>query len=295
MSAANQNSEHGTLHEWPSSNKKQNLKHTFKSGTLRGKHRLKLMTIAKKTLGTGDIAAAVKLPEGEDKNEWFAMHVVDFYNEISLLYGIVAEIDTAERFPVMGAGKKYEYHWADVTTQKPLKLSAPDYVDRLFTWIEDQLNDERIFPTTLEAQFPANFKQRVSRIFRRLFRVYAHIYYSHFEYIIQQSAQAHVNSCFKHFVLFVKEFGLVDDVEMEPLRDVINELLQTRDPRPDNSKPRPCEEEDVNPPPAPVEPNSHDEDARNHQPDLVRPKPATPVQPDDVHEEQDKCCCCIIC
>ena len=62
------------------------------------------MTIAKKTLGTGDIAAAVKLPEGEDKNEWFAMHVVDFYNEISLLYGIVAEIDTAERFPVMGAG-----------------------------------------------------------------------------------------------------------------------------------------------------------------------------------------------
>ena len=88
---------------------------------------------------------------------------------------------------------------------------------------------------------------------------------------------------------------MVDDVEMEPLRDVINELLQTRDPRPDNSKPRPCEEEDVNPPPAPVEPNSHDEDARNHQPDLVRPKPATPVQPDDVHEEQDKCCCCIIC
>ena len=75
-----------------------------RSGTLRGKNRLKLMTIAKKTLGTGDIAAAVQLPEGEDKNEWFAMHVVDFYNEISLLYGIVAEIDTAERFPVMGAG-----------------------------------------------------------------------------------------------------------------------------------------------------------------------------------------------
>ena len=130
MSGSNRNSEHGTLHEWGASGKKQNLKHTFKyvwnnfslfllcffvrlfnavmprSGTLRGKNRLKLMTIAKKTLGTGDIAAAVRLPEGEDKNEWFAMHVVDFYNEISLLYGIVAEIDTAERFPVMGAGKQ---------------------------------------------------------------------------------------------------------------------------------------------------------------------------------------------
>ena len=41
------------------------------------------------------------------------------------------------------------------------------YVDRLFTWIEDQLNDERIFPTTLEAHFPANFKQRVSRVRKR--------------------------------------------------------------------------------------------------------------------------------
>ena len=146
------------------------------------------MTIAKKTLGTGDIAAAVQLPEGEDKNEWFAMHVVDFYNEISLLYGIVAEIDTAERFPVMGAGmidfetvrtqsfcrpnpwffvfmnyfrrirfrvivyvciltsgKKYEYHWADVTTQKPLKLSAPAYVWWFISFILSFQFEKQIF------------------------------------------------------------------------------------------------------------------------------------------------------
>ena len=48
---------------------------------------------------------AVRLPEGEDLNEWFAMHIVDFYNEITLLYAIVAELDTEEKFPVMGAGK----------------------------------------------------------------------------------------------------------------------------------------------------------------------------------------------
>jgi len=281
--------EHGTLHEWPSSSKKQNLKHTFKSGTLRGKNRLKLMTIAKKTLGTGDIGAAVRLPEGEDKNEWFAMHVVDFYNEISLLYGIVAEIDTAERFPVMGAGKKYEYHWADATTQKPLKLSAPAYVDRLFTWIEDQLNDEKIFPTTLESQFPSNFKSRVSRIFRRLFRVYAHIYYSHFEYIIQQSAQAHVNSCFKHFVLFVKEFGLVDSSEMEPLRDVINELLTHRDRSYEHSE----SESGAATPPEPAS-SRESEDSRTASPVADSHDSRDDEQP-FVEEEHDSCsCCCII-
>lgn len=234
------------MHDWDAVNtKKGTMRHTFKSGTLRGDNRLKLMTMAKKTLKSGDVAAAVKLPAGEDMNEWFAMHVVDFYNEISLLYGIVAEIDTAERFPVMGAGKKYEYHWADATTQQPIKLSAPAYVDRLFGWIEDQLNDEAVFPTSVDLQFPANFRQRVSRIFRRLFRVYAHIYYSHFDYIIQQAAQAHVNSCFKHFVLFVKEFQLVDDKEMEPLKDVINGLLNKSREEP--------EEQTATPPPTPAD------------------------------------------
>lgn len=294
MSGANRNSEHGTLHEWGGPGKKQNLKHTFKSGTLRGKNRLKLMTIAKKTLGTGDIAAAVKLPEGEDKNEWFAMHVVDFYNEISLLYGIVAEIDTAERFPVMGAGKKYEYHWADVTTQKPLKLSAPAYVDRLFTWIEDQLNDERIFPTTLESQFPSNFKQRVSRIFRRLFRVYAHIYYSHFNYIIQQSAQAHVNSCFKHFVLFVKEFGLVDDVEMEPLRDVISELLSTRGDHSSSTAAEPARA----PAPAVAKPVAEPQHTPPAHTEQTPPSPKPPAAQQHVEStpasQNSGGCCCII-
>lgn len=50
------------------------------------------------------------------------------------------------------------YLWADNTTVEPLKLSAPAYVQRLFEWIENQLNDESIFPTELDQPFPSNFK-----------------------------------------------------------------------------------------------------------------------------------------
>ena len=39
---------------------------------------------AHETLGAGDVARAVKLPENEDESEWLAMHVVDFYNEVRL-------------------------------------------------------------------------------------------------------------------------------------------------------------------------------------------------------------------
>ena len=33
----------------------------------------------------------VKLPKGEDFNDWLAVHVVDFFNRINLIYGTVCE------------------------------------------------------------------------------------------------------------------------------------------------------------------------------------------------------------
>ena len=76
----------------------------FDSSTLRGSKQLSKYAHA--TLGSGDLGSAVRLPEGEDLSEWLAVHVVDFYNESTLLYGLVEAADTAERFPTMNAGPK---------------------------------------------------------------------------------------------------------------------------------------------------------------------------------------------
>lgn len=52
------------------------------------------------------------------------------------------------------------------------------------------------------APFPPNFRDVVKMIFKRLFRVYAHIYHSHFQKIVSLKEEAHLNTCFKHFILF---------------------------------------------------------------------------------------------
>ena len=65
-------------------------------------------------------------------------------------------------------------------------------------------------------------------ILKRLFRVYAHIYYNHFKQIISLGEEAHLNTSFKHFVYFVREFSLVDRRELAPLQDLIDKLI-TRD------------------------------------------------------------------
>jgi len=188
--------------------------------------RHKLSEYAKATLGSGNMRSAVVLPKGEDLNEWLAVNTVDFFNEISLLYGTITEFCSPSTCPVMSAGPQYEYLWADgVKVKKPIKVSAPEYVDLLMSWVETQLNDEHIFPLQLGTPFPKNFQAIVRVIFKRLFRVYAHIYHSHFQKIVGLGAEAHLNTCFKHFIYFVYEFKLIDPKELQPLKDLIDSLM----------------------------------------------------------------------
>jgi len=75
---------------------------------------------------------------------------VDFFNQINMLYGTITEFCTEESCSVMAAGPKYEYHWADgYVVKKPIKCSAPKYIDYLMTWVQDQLDDETLFPSKI--------------------------------------------------------------------------------------------------------------------------------------------------
>ena len=189
-------------------------------------HKQELLKHIETTLGSGNLREAVALPEGEDLNEWLAVNTFDFFNQINMLYGTITEFCTNETCPVMTGGPNYEYRWADgVKVKKPIKLSAPEYVDALMTWVQGQLDDEAIFPSKIGVPFPKNFQDIVKNIFKRLFRVYAHLYHCHFEKIVSLGEEAHLNTCFKHFLFFVKEFKLVSDDELAPLDEMIKKIL----------------------------------------------------------------------
>ncbi len=55
------------------------------------------------------------------------------------------------------------------------------------------------FIASLGVPYPAGFDQIIKTIFRRMFRVFAHIYCNHFEKFVEQKEEAHLNSCFKVF------------------------------------------------------------------------------------------------
>ncbi len=106
---------------------------------------------ANQTLNSGfDLSECVRLPKDEEYNDWLAVHVVDFFNRINLLYGVVAEYCTDETCKTMSGGSKYEYLWCDGEAyKKPTQLSAQKYITLLMEWVEKQINDENIFPVTV--------------------------------------------------------------------------------------------------------------------------------------------------
>ncbi|KAM6301643.1 LOW QUALITY PROTEIN: MOB kinase activator 3B [Podargus strigoides] len=194
-------------------------KRKFEPGT----QRFELHKQAQASLNSGvDLKAAVQLPSGEDQNDWVAVHVVDFFNRINLIYGTICEFCTEKTCPVMSGGPKYEYRWQDdMKYKKPTALPAPQYMNLLMDWIEVQINNENLFPTHVGVPFPKNFLQICKKILCRLFRVFVHVYIHHFDRIILMGAEAHINTCYKHFYYFVTELNLIDRKELEPLDNVV--------------------------------------------------------------------------
>ena len=93
---------------------KEVKKHTtVKRATLSG--------LTRKTFGSGWLDSAVKVPNGVEKNDWLAANTVDFFNELSLLYGLVvdsAQIKYSE--PGEGFPPGCEYRWQAHPNQKPV-------------------------------------------------------------------------------------------------------------------------------------------------------------------------------
>eukprot|EP01130_Rhizamoeba_saxonica_P006124 TRINITY_DN2431_c1_g1_i1.p1 TRINITY_DN2431_c1_g1~~TRINITY_DN2431_c1_g1_i1.p1 ORF type:complete len:242 (-),score=36.81 TRINITY_DN2431_c1_g1_i1:43-768(-) len=191
----------------------------------KGTARYDLHRKAKETYSSGNLRMAVVLPEGEDLNEWLAVNTVDFYNQINLIFGSISTFCTAEICPIMSAGSRFEYLWADPGSKvRPQPVPAIQYIDNVLNWVKNLLEDEEIFPSSYEDSFPSNFAKIIKNVYKKLFRIYAHIYYSHFEQIMQSGEEAHLNTCFKHFYFFIREFRLVDDREMAPLAELIQNI-----------------------------------------------------------------------
>lgn len=172
-----------------------------------------------------DLKAAVKLPERQGESEWIAINLYEFHKQICLLFRTISEYCTRDSCPKMTAGK-CQYHWlSGPQNQISVEYTASQYINYLLDSVQEQLDDERLFPTSPRAEFPENFKDICKTIAKRLLRVYGHIHHHHIDRVRRFNEEAHMNTGLKHFIYFVIEFDLVTKDHLEPVRDWINLML----------------------------------------------------------------------
>lgn len=153
-----------------------------------------------------------KDPSHEVISDWLAEQTTEFFNELYLTYSMM-ENENPAWTTVCGNYKKHikkaasrskaktidhenlgyppgvVFRWrkpkpleagsetpseTEETQQHRTQLLPPDeYVHEIFLWIEGEMENETIFPTDPNTPFPTNFRIHLSKIYARMFRIYA--------------------------------------------------------------------------------------------------------------------------
>ncbi|XP_054828744.1 MOB kinase activator 2 isoform X2 [Eublepharis macularius] len=166
----------------------------------------------------------VMLPREIDLNEWLASNTTTFFHHINLQYSTISEFCTGESCQTMAVCNT-QYYWYDERGKK-IKCTAPQYVDFVMSSVQKLVTDEDVFPTKYGKEFPNSFESLVKKICKYLFHVLAHIYSSHFKETLALELHGHLNTLYTHFILFIREFNLVDPKETT-IMDDLTEVLCT--------------------------------------------------------------------
>lgn len=179
------------------------------------------------------ITSEVCLPEKENVEVWVAVHAIYFYNEASMFWSVMAADPFLETFkPGEGFPDGIEYRINDMDTSCDSPVPAPIYINKILTWIMNQMQDKSKFPDTddkecaLRAVRTEKFTILCSQIFKRLFRVYAIIYFTFYKRFKDFEMAPHLNCSFKHFIRFCTEFGLLPEKEMYPIESIVKPIIK---------------------------------------------------------------------
>ena len=197
-----------------------------------------------------DIRLLVKTPAFAEVTDWLAVHTVDFFNDLSLLCGTILDSCTSHQerdreicdaggpsseygggnggggCHSMTAGSQYKYLWKDADQfPTPTDVPAAQYINAALEWVDIQLDDADVFPPDNQG-YGEKFRPTVKKIFKLFFRIYGHLYHSHFNDFVALESETHLNDSFRHFLFFVEEFKLLNSSELPPLKQLIAHLQE---------------------------------------------------------------------
>ncbi|KAI8866387.1 Mob1/phocein [Ramicandelaber brevisporus] len=192
---------------------------------------LRPLFMSSHVVGTGLVTSSFKnvvaLPQYVDLYEWIAYNVNNFVDNIGLFYSIVSDscrdVNNSKHNSSfctgIGPGSSISSSIASLVTENGSKPAA--HWDSLLEKLNEKLVDESVFPTRTGREFSRGFVEIARGMCQQLTQVIIHIFYQHYDVLMQSRSEAHFNSLFAHFVVFTREFELLTAKDLQPLAELI--------------------------------------------------------------------------
>lgn len=116
--------------------------------------------------------------------------------------------------------------WCDgITFVNPISIPARTYMKFCLLWSQKQLKDPAIIASTPNAHYSANSISTWKMMYRRLLRVYAHLYINHKDDFDKIGSLGQVLQCMiRRFLLYGIESGLASKRELLPVKGILKKI-----------------------------------------------------------------------
>jgi MOB kinase activator 1 len=165
-----------------------------------------------------DFASLIECPPDLSVPDWIIINAVCFLERVELLFSTCSLFCTPNTCPMFNAGPHYAYYWEDEDTSRPVQLSAPEYFVALKRWMRRHMSNASLFPMYDDATPEAI--ELLKTVYRRLFRVLAHLYMCHFSDVRKQGVETAMNTVLEHYRQLVVRYELMEMSELEMLEPV---------------------------------------------------------------------------
>ncbi|CAE8625542.1 unnamed protein product [Polarella glacialis] len=150
---------------------------------------------------SSDIERIYELPSPDtDPLVWQYEHLRQFVVEFNMLLVALGGECTPESCPKMTASNEWQYLCA--AHRKPQDCAAIDYMTHTIDGSTALLTTAKPFAS--RSQVPSSSAKYFQSMARRLYRIFAHVYYHHRETFDEVEAATHLCARFSHFVMHYK-------------------------------------------------------------------------------------------
>lgn len=166
----------------------------------------------------------VTCPRTHTLHDWLIVNAVEFLDRTEILFSSCSLFCTDHTCPLFNAGPNYHYLWEDADIPQPIQLSAPAYFNAVKRFAKRNMSNARLFPVESGTQLSADAMDVLKIVYRRLYRILAHMYVCHIKTIQNAGMEIVLNTMLGHYTTFGMQYDMIGVADMKMLGPVFTVL-----------------------------------------------------------------------